>query len=198
MNGKERTQRILNRQHVDRVGTVSYTHLDVYKRQAIIGLYNSAAVCICGNNVGYFVGTGGVHENDFLKTNAHYIANVKYKHCDNGRDNAWKGDVAHLLKTVCPIHARAVIQRHVNIGKRGQINNGVPPEGLPDVAEHVKEAEVFRLRHEVNGILAGNGGVEIVDNARCGGKEIGHQSNNDDNRNKVRHVTGSLNQLFYL
>ena len=50
------------------------------------------------------------------------------------------------------VHRRRLIQRGVDAGERGQIDDRAVARCLPDIRKHIHRLKVFRLGHEMDGI----------------------------------------------
>lgn len=69
---------------------------------------------------------------------------------DEHRHDRWQdagqGDVQQLFPFGRAVHRRRLIQRGVDAGERGQIDDRAVARCLPDIRKHIHRLKVFRLR----------------------------------------------------
>ena len=100
----------------------------------------------------------------------------------------------HLVQAVRAVDRGRFVERRVNTGYRGEVDDRVVAERLPDLRYYVHEVEILRGLHERNG-LAAKSHDEAVDNA-FGGDHV-HQDGYDDNGgDEVGKVNKSLGDFF--
>lgn len=152
---------------------------------------NTIAVYISGDQIGYLIGRGAVHQDRLLKTNAEELAQ---SHDEEDRDRGTNGgerDIPHTAESACAVQTGRFIKAGIDACHGGKIDDGAPAKALPDTGTDIQGAEPALLREEVNGVNAEHA-QKAVHNAAVGGEHGLHQTDHNDHRDEVGKIADGL------
>lgn len=97
-------------------------------------------------------------------------------------------------------HARAVqlgglIQTAVHAGNGGQINDGVPADGLPHAGDHVDRSEILRRAEEINRLSAEQHD-DCIEKAAIRAQKAADDARDNDDGKEVRKIGNRLHELL--
>ena len=84
---------------------------------------------------------------DSFITESHDVADIEQKHNDDGRRDSRKGNVPELPPFACTVNLGGFIQLFVNSGECRQVNDGAPPDLLPDLRYYIDGSVTVSYTH---------------------------------------------------
>ena len=113
------------------------------RRRAVLGVFQTKAVNHGINNVARFIHDGAVHVVDLIEAGVEHVAKAQHHHQHDDHAHTGQCDVPGLLPAVRAVNGGRFVQRGIDAGNGGHINDGAVAEVLPDVRPNDGLLEVF-------------------------------------------------------
>ena len=131
------------------------------------------------------------------------MADVQDKQRNRGGNQHRQGDIPDFLQLGCAVQRGRLIMLRIDIGQRGQIDDGPPAGAGPHAGPDVHVRESGGAFHEGNGLAAQHADEHIYHAARTHqgrgrGKHLLHNTHDDNRGNKVRSIGNNLYRFLEL